>query len=94
MLAELLSDENNASIKVVRFSGIDKTKMLSRNEYGFKCLLISMQEANDYVISLNETSINENHIIVTIPFAFAPSMKQVDVNGLSPVQTKILMAIK
>ena len=201
MLAELLSDDNNTSIKVVRFSGTDKTKMLSRNEYGFKCLLISMQEANDYVISLNETrvdvesglarreirlfdthafeeawtnacihnkwvrnvppaiyifddrieiistgglpfgyseedfysgvsrpvniglfkimgqlnmieqtghgnlvivdkygkdafSINENHIIVTIPFAFAPSMKQVDVNGLSPVQTKILMAIK
>ena len=201
MLAELLADENNTSIKVVRFTGADKTKMLSRNEYGYKCLLISMQEANDYVISLNETrvdvesglarretklfdphafeeawtnacihnkwvrnvppaiyifddrieivstgglpfgyseedfysgvsrpvntglfkimgqlnmieqtghgnlvivdkygkdafSINENHIIVTIPFAFTPSMKQVDVNGLSPVQTKILMAIK
>ena len=201
MLAELLADENNTSIKVVRFSGTDKTKMLSRNEYGYKCLLISMQEANDYVISLNETrvdvesglarretklfdshafeeawtnacihnkwvrnvppaiyifdnrieiistgglpfgyseedfysgvsrpvniglfkimgqlnmieqtghgnlvivdkygkdafSINENHIIVTIPFAFTPSMKQVDVNGLTPIQTKILMAIK
>ena len=201
MLAELLADENNTSIKVVRFTGTDKTKMLSRNEYGYKCLLVSMQEANDYVISLNETrvdvesglarretklfdphafeeawtnacihnkwvrnvppaiyifddrieivstgglpfgyseedfysgvsrpvniglfkimgqlnmieqtghgnlvivdkygkdafSINENHIIVTIPFAFTPSMKQVDVNGLSPVQTKILMAIK
>lgn len=201
MLAELLADENNTSIKVVRFSGTDKTKMLSRNEYGYKCLLISMQEANDYVISLNETrvdvesglarretklfdshafeeawtnacihnkwvrnvppaiyifdnrieiistgglpfgyseedfysgvsrpvniglfkimgqlnmieqtghgnlvivdkygkdafSINENHIIVTIPFAFTPSMKQVDVNGLTPLQTKILMAIK
>ena len=201
MLAELLADENNASIKVVRFSGLDKTKMMSRNEYGFKCLLVSMQEANDYVKSLNETrvdvesglvrketklfdthafeeawtnacihnkwvrnvppsiyifddrieiistgglpfgytkedfysgvsrpvnnglfkimgqlnmieqighgnlvivdkygkdafTINENYIIVTIPFAFTPSMKQVDINGLSPVQTKILMAIK
>lgn len=31
--AELLADENNASIKVVRFSGYDKTKMLFRNEY-------------------------------------------------------------
>ena len=201
MLAELLADENNASIKVVRFSGLDKTKMLSRNEYGFKCLLVSMQEANDYVKSLNETrvdvesglarketklfdthafeeawtnacihnkwvrnvppaiyifddrieivstgglsfgytkedfysgvsrpvnnglfkimgqlnmieqtghgnlvivdkygkdafTISENYIIVTIPFAFTPSMKQVDMNGLSPVQTKMLMAIK
>ena len=201
MLAELLADENNASIKVVRFSGYDKTKMLSRNEYGYKCLLVSMQEANDYVVSLNETridvesglerketklfdkhafeeawtnacihnkwvrnvppaiyifddrieiistgglpfgysledfyggvsrpvnnglfkimgqlnmieqtghgnlvivdkygkdafSINENHIIVTIPFAFTPSMKQVDVNGLSPIQSKVLTVIK
>lgn len=201
MLAELLADENNVSIKVVRFSGLDKTKMLFRNEYGYKCLLASMQNANDYVISLNETrvdiesdlerketklfdahafqeawtnacvhnkwiknvppaiyifdnrieivstgglpfdyteedfysgvsrpinsglfkimgqlnmieqtghgnliivdkygkdafSINENHIIVTIPFAFTPSMKQIDVNGLSPTQTKLLMAIK
>ena len=201
MLAELLADENNASIKVVRFSGLDKTKMLSRNEYGFKCLLVSMQDANDYVKSLNETrvdvesglarketklfdthafeeawtnacihnkwvrnvppaiyifddrieivstgglsfgytkedfysgvsrpvnnglfkimgqlnmieqtghgnlvivdkygkdafTISENYIIVTIPFAFTPSMKQVDMNGLSLVQTKMLMAIK
>ncbi len=201
MLAELLADENNTSIKVVRFSGLDKTKMLSRNEYGFKCLLVSMKEANDYVISLNETrvdiesslerketklfdthafeeawtnacihnkwvrsvppaiyifdnrieiistgglpfgytkedffsgvsrpvnpglfkvmgqlnlieqtghgnlviidkygknafSINENHITVTIPFSFTPSMKQIDVNDLTPVQIKILMALK
>jgi len=201
MLAELLADENNESIKVVRFSGRDKTKMLSRNEYGYKCLLTAMQEANDYVVSLNETrvdlqsslarketklfdthafeeawtnacihnkwirnvppaiyifddrieiistgglpfgyskedfysgvsrpvnnglfkimgqlkmveqtghgnlvivdkygkdafSICDNHITVTIPFAFTPSMKQIDINGLSPSQTKLLMAIK
>lgn len=201
MLAELLADENNASIKVVRFSGYDKTKMVSRNEYGFKCLLASMQEANDYVLSLNETKVDvesglarkeirlfdshafeeawtnacihnkwvrnvppaiyifdnrieivstgglpfgytkedfysgvsrpinnglfkvmgqlnmieqtghgnlvivdrygkdvfdiaDSHITVTIPFAFAPSMKQVDVNGLTPIQAKVLMAIK
>ncbi len=201
MLAELLSDVNETSIKVVRFSGIDKTKMLFRNEYGYKCLLTAMQEANDYVVSLNETrvdietslvrkekklfdthafeeawtnacvhnkwirnvppaiyifddrieiistgglpfgyskddfyrgisrpvnhglfkimgqlnmieqtghgnliivdkygkdafNINENYIIVTIPFAFTPSMKQIDVNGLSPTHAKVLLAIK
>lgn len=201
MLAQLLADENDTSIKVVRFSGYDKTKMLSRNEYGYKCLIASMQEASSYVISLNETrvdivsglvrketklfdthafeeawtnacihnkwvrnvppaiyifddrieiistgglpfgysledfysgvsrpvnnglfkimgqlniveqtghgnlvivdkygkeafSINENHIVVTIPFAFTPSMKQVDVNNLSPIQTKVLKVIK
>ena len=201
MLAQLLADENDISIKVVRFSGYDKTKMLSRNEYGYKCLLVSMKEANDYVISLNETrvdiesklerketklfdthafeeawtnacvhnrwvrnvppaiyifdnrieiistgglpygytkddfysgvsrpvnnglfkimgqlnlieqtghgnlviidkygknafNINENYITVTIPFAFTPSMKQVDINGLSKSETKILLVIK
>lgn len=201
MLAELLADDNNASIKVVRFAGIDKTSMVSRNEYGYKCLLISMKEANDYVLSLNETrvdietglerkeqklfdahafeeawtnacihnkwvrnvppaiyifndrieiistgglpfgyskddfysgvsrpinvglfkimgqlglveqtghgnlvivdkygkeafDIHDSHITVTIPFAFSPSMKQIDVNGLSPIQTKVLLAVK
>ncbi len=201
MLAELLADENNVSIKVVRFSGLDKTKMLSRNEYGYKCLISAMKEADDYVVSLNETrvdiesslerketklfdthafeeawtnacvhnkwirnvppavyifddrieivstgglpfgyskedfysgvsrpvniglfkimgqlnmieqtghgnlvivdkygkgafNINDNFIVVTIPFAFTPSMKQVDVNGLSPMHAKVLMALK
>lgn len=58
MLAKLLADENDISIKVVRFQGIDKTKMLSRNEYGYKCLLVSMQEASNYVNSLNETRVD------------------------------------
>lgn len=201
MLAELLSDSNGASIKVVRFAGNDKTTMVSRNEYGYKCLFSSMQEANNYVLSLNETrvdiestlvrkeeklfdshafeeawtnacihnkwirnippaiyifnnrieiistgglpynlqeeefyggvsrpinpglfkiagqlgiieqtghgnliilgkygkkafDIKESHITVTIPFAFSPSMKQIDVNGLSPTHTRVLLAIK
>ncbi len=201
MLAELLADENNTSIKVVRFSGLDKTKMLSRNEYGYKCLISAMKEADDYVLSLNETrvdietslerketklfdshafeeawtnacihnkwirnvppaiyifddrleiistgglpfgyskedfysgvsrpvnnglfkimgqlnlieqtghgnlvivdkygkdafSINDNYITVTIPFAFTPSMKQVEFNSLSPMHAKVLTALK
>lgn len=201
MLAELLADENGTSIKVVRFSGLDKTKMLSRNEYGYKCLISAMQEVGDYVVSLNETrvdiesglerketklfdthvfeeawsnacihnkwvrnvppavyifddrieiistgglpygyteddfysgvsrpvnpglfkimgqlnmieqtghgnlvivdrygkgafSIRENYITVTIPFAFTPSMKQVDITGLSPAETRVLTALK
>ena len=201
MLAELLADENNASIKVVRFAGVDKTNMVSRNEFGYKCLLSAMKEANNYVLSLNETKVDitsglerkeqrlfdvhsfeeawtnacihnkwirnvppaiyifsdrieiistgglpfgyskddfysgvsrpvnnglfkimgqlglveqtghgnlvilakygknafdiqDNHITVTIPFAFSPSMKQIDVNGLSPTHSKVLIAIK
>lgn len=58
MLANLLADENDVSIKVVRFIGKDKSKMLIRNEYGYKCLLIAMKEANDYVLSLNETRVD------------------------------------
>lgn len=58
MLAELLSDENDASIKVVRFGGNDKLNMISRNEYGYKCLLIAMKEAKEYVLSLNETKVD------------------------------------
>ncbi len=201
LLAELLADSNGVSIKVVRFAGSDKLHMVSRNEYGYKCLISSMKEANEYVLSLNETKVDiesalerketklfdshafeeawtnacihnkwirnvppaiyifnnrieivstgglpynfskedfysgvsrpvnpglfkimaqlglieqtghgnlvilekygkkafdleESHITVTIPFAFEPSMKQLDVNGLSPAHVKVLTAIK
>ncbi|HJJ27782.1 MAG TPA: putative DNA binding domain-containing protein [Methanocorpusculum sp.] len=56
-LAELLADENNCSIKVVRFSGQDKQEIRIRNEYGYKCMLLAMQQAYEYVTSLNETRI-------------------------------------
>lgn len=201
MLANLLADENDVSIKVVRFSGKDKTNMLSRNEYGYTCMLVAMEKAKDYVLSLNETKVDiessierkeinlfdthsfeeawtnaclhnkwvrnvppaiyifddrieiistgglpfdyskedfykgisrpvnlgllkimgqlklveqtghgnlvivgkygreafdieENHIVVTIPFAFTPSMKQINIEGLSPSHVKVLTAIK
>lgn len=57
-LAALLADENDISIKVVRFKGTDKLKMISRNEYGFKCLIIAMEQASSYVSSLNETRVD------------------------------------
>lgn len=57
-LANLLADENDISIKVVRFEGLDKTKMISRNEYGFKCLFIAMKQASDYIESINETKVD------------------------------------
>ena len=34
------------------------------------------------------------YITFTIPFAFEPSMKQIDVNELTPIQSKVLMAIR
>ena len=39
----LLADNNDLSIKVVRFKGVDKTELLFRNEYGYKCLLIALE---------------------------------------------------
>lgn len=57
LLADILSDNNNYSIKVVRFAGFDKTNLLYRNEYGYKCLLLAMEQALGYVLSLNETRV-------------------------------------
>lgn len=57
LMAELLADNNDVSIKVVRFSGVDKTNIVSRNEYGYKCLLLAMTQAKDAVEGLNETRV-------------------------------------
>jgi predicted HTH transcriptional regulator len=57
-IAETLSDSNNCSIKVVRFKGTDKQEMISRNEYGYKCLLVAMRQAFDYVSALDEVRVN------------------------------------
>lgn len=57
-LADILADDNNCSIKVVRFNGKDKLEMISRNEFGYKCLLISMKAAYDFVSSLNEVRVD------------------------------------
>lgn len=200
-LAELLADNNGTSIKVVRFATVDKSEMVSRNEYGYRCLFVAMRQVNEYILSLNETrvdvasslqrkevplfnshafeeawtnacahnkwirnvppavyiysdrieiistgglpfgyteddfyhgishpvnkglfkimgqlrlieqtghgnlavlaaygkeafTINENYIMVTIPFSFVPSMQQLDVNGLTATEKKVLFAIK
>lgn len=57
-IAQILSDNNNCSIKVTRFKGKDKNEIIIRNEFGYKCLLIALKQAYDYVISFNETRVN------------------------------------
>ena len=54
-MAELLADRNDVSIKVVTFEGKDKSSMLRRNEYGFKCLLTAMDQVLSYMESINDT---------------------------------------
>lgn len=58
IMAFILSDQSNVSIKVVRFAGIDKTSMSQRTEFGNQCLLLALQQAMDYVEALNETNVD------------------------------------
>ena len=63
LLAELLSDSNDFSIKVVRFKGTDKSEIMSRNEFGYKCLLLAFQSALDFTLSFNETRVDMSGIV-------------------------------
>ena len=56
-MAELLSDINDVSIKVVTFAGIDKTLMLKRTEYGNKCLIYAVNDVLEYMNVINETKV-------------------------------------
>ena len=54
LLASLLCDEANISIKVVRFNGTQKADgIIDRSEFGYQCLLWAMQKAEGYVETLN-----------------------------------------
>lgn len=57
LMAYLLSDQSNMSIKVVKFDGLDKTSMSSRTEFGNKCLLYSVNEVLNYFKSINTTNV-------------------------------------
>lgn len=57
-LAEILADKNDIVINVATFSSNDKTKYLKREEFGGKCLLLAMEQAKNYINSINQTYIN------------------------------------
>lgn len=57
LMAELLADKNDVSIKVVTFAGEDKSVIVKRNEYGFKCLAVAMDQVLSYVEALNDTNV-------------------------------------
>ena len=57
IMASILSDQSDISIKVVRFAGVDKTSMSQRTDFGNQCLLLALQQAMDYVEMLNETNV-------------------------------------
>ena len=58
LMAELLADKNDISIKTVTFKGRDKNVIVRRNEYGFKSLITAMDQVLNYVESLNDTKVD------------------------------------
>ena len=58
ILADILADENMNSIKVAVFKGTDKSVFVKRNEYGFTCLIESLEKVINYCDALNETFID------------------------------------
>ncbi len=58
ILADILADENMNSIKVSVFKGKDKSEFIKRNEYGYTCLIESLEKVINYCDALNETFID------------------------------------
>ncbi len=58
LLADILADENMNSIKVAVFKGNDKSEFIKRNEYGYTCLIDSLEKVINYCDALNETFID------------------------------------
>ncbi len=57
LMANILADNNSFSIKVAKFKGTDKTELITRNEYGYKCLLVAIKQVLDYAEVINETTV-------------------------------------
>ena len=58
LMAYLLADRNDISVKVVRFKGKDKTDMAQRTEYGNRCLLSSVNAVLDYFRTINSMQVD------------------------------------
>lgn len=58
LLADILADNNMNSIKVAVFKGKDKSRFVKRNEYGYTCLIESIEKVLNYCDALNETFID------------------------------------
>lgn len=58
LMAAILADANSYSIKVAVFRGTDKTNLVKRNEYGYKCMLVAVKQVLDYMEALNDTMVD------------------------------------
>lgn len=55
LLAGLLADENDISLKVVRFAGETKSELVEKSEYGYICLLMAIDKVIARLDVLNIT---------------------------------------
>lgn len=58
LMAGILADTNSYSMKVAVFRGKDKTDLIKRNEYGYKCMLVAAKQVLDYMEALNDTVVS------------------------------------
>ncbi len=58
LMASILADNNSYSIKIAVFRGTDKTDLIKRNEYGYKCMLVAVKQVLDYMEALNDTVVD------------------------------------
>ena len=65
ILAQLLSDNSHIPIRVAIFAGKDKTsKLYSIKEFGYKCLIYSLQDVLNYGYVLNIIQVDETNRVM------------------------------
>lgn len=55
LIADLFADENDISIKIARFEGVTKAKLIERTEYGYKSIILAIRRTLDRFEALNIT---------------------------------------
>lgn len=81
-MAYLLSDQNEVSLKVVRFAGTDKSVMSERTEFGKKCLILSVYQVLEYFKSLNITRVSlENGVREENPVFIFEAFREAWINA-------------
>lgn len=81
-MAYLLSDQNRMNLKVVRFTGMDKSVMSARNEYGDQCLFNSLEQVYDFVTSFIEVKVKlSDGIRKEIPLFDKESFREAWINA-------------
>ena len=83
-LAFLLSDQNDISIKVVRFKGKDKSEFISRKEFGYCCLIKAMSNSLEYVLDILNIVQTEivNGVRVDTPYFDKDAFREAWINAI------------